>query len=302
MKTNRINASMQDVCVAVNAEFGASLLPDKLISAVLLLSLSHGLLVETSQHSELQRVRRQCGISSSDEMGGKGDGLLSWKKTYRCADGDRCGSECFNNEAVTCSVSSSLTNLVTFRDRGYLSTVKPPETETERCTFNDFSFLFMHCPVGVESWREVCACVHLQRGFSRCFRSLIETFTLPELAPWLAQVLYCAPFTYQRMSEENCCGKIQTQLSSRLECSASASPFSHSAGSPSASENGDKDDNCGSTGPRVTKKMHQLSSQSRSHNHRNRRGHLHTEDPPTAHALAILGVFASAGNAFFLML
>ena len=52
--------TMKEVCAAVNEEFGASLLPGNMISSVLLLCLSHGILVDAAMHSDLQTVSRKC--------------------------------------------------------------------------------------------------------------------------------------------------------------------------------------------------------------------------------------------------
>ena len=108
----------------------------------------------------------------------------------------------------------------------------------------------------------------------------METFTLPELAPWLSQVLYCAPFSYQRSGMDSENSDTHHLPSANASTSASASASGVFASPAAVSDNASG----GSSHRRVTKKMHLQDPRSLSHG------------APTGHALAILGVFASAGK------
>jgi hypothetical protein len=265
-KRNDCDVTMQEVCLAVNEEFGASLLPDNMISAVLLLSLSHGLLVDTSLCSELQRVSRKCDSAATR--------VLLEKLTSNQSNGNS-GHGSMNNTKVVCE-ENTLPQLLIFRDRGYLCATKTLagrvlcSRDVDTGITADFSSC-IHCPIGVEKCQEVSNCVQLNRGFSRCFRGLIETFALPELAMWLSQVLLCAPFTYHRRS-----GSGGGSRDGSLK-----SPAGESSLSPTLLVNDGR-----SCDPVITKKIHRNSNED-----------CMISEEPTSHSLAILGAFVSAGNA-----
>jgi hypothetical protein len=243
--------TMQDIRSAVNDEFGATLLPDSMISAVLLLSLSHGLMVDTSKNSEFQTWSRSSGFAYS---------RMLWDMIHSPKDTG-------NSFHDICSLAPfALKNRILDTNQNVMAGVSHFKAGDSSIFYENG--VCLHITIDVESTQEVNNCYRINRGFSRCFRGLIETFALPTLANWLGQVLFSSPFCNHRNSLKVEGGKRHSQDSSIPACRYPPNESSSCI--------------------KVTKNIR--------HGRCKDLENIYQMQEPTKHSLAILGAFVSAGK------